>query len=162
MPTQEVRCVNAECGALNRVPGYSTDKQPRCSKCRQALPESNRIKAIRGVEAWFRGVDAWLGRMSRSLHKLVCILILQGGLLLCLAGGLILGWQCLYWLRFGTWPIVDGWMAWLLCFAAPTMAWLGAQKALYWALDQPLSAILFLAGSLVALAASSYMEDRRL
>jgi len=49
MPVYEVRCVHAECGALNRVPEYSVRKQPRCGKCNNLLPESKHTKALRRI-----------------------------------------------------------------------------------------------------------------
>jgi hypothetical protein len=46
---REVRCTNADCGALNRVPGYAIRLLPQCGKCHTKLPEVDAIKFLRQV-----------------------------------------------------------------------------------------------------------------
>jgi hypothetical protein len=47
MAMREVRCVNPSCGTLNRVPGYSVRRVPRCGKCQTPLPESAAFAVLR-------------------------------------------------------------------------------------------------------------------
>src|SRR5262245_42614914 len=73
MPLLEVRCLNPECGALNRVPDYSIRRRPRCGKCLELLSESNHTKALRKLYRSGRyiarlvllaspiGLFAWIG-----------------------------------------------------------------------------------------------------
>jgi hypothetical protein len=46
MVTREIRCIEPDCGTLNRVPGHSITKIARCGKCHTALPESAPIKSL--------------------------------------------------------------------------------------------------------------------
>lgn len=52
---REVRCINPDCGALNRVPRYSIRRIPECGKCHTRLPEHDAIKTLRKLYR-FRGL----------------------------------------------------------------------------------------------------------
>ena len=58
---REVRCTNPECGALNRVPGYSIRRAPQCGKCHTKLPEANAVRILRdlyGVRRFWLAIPA--------------------------------------------------------------------------------------------------------
>ena len=58
---REVRCTNPECGALNRVPGYSVRRAPQCGKCHTKLPEANAVRILRnlyGVRRFWLAIPA--------------------------------------------------------------------------------------------------------
>jgi hypothetical protein len=57
MTVREVRC--KACSTLNRVPGYSLRRVPRCAKCHERLQESAAISALRGFQRI--PIGAWLG-----------------------------------------------------------------------------------------------------
>jgi hypothetical protein len=54
MTVREVRCIESDCGTLNRVPAHSITKIARCGKCHAALPELSAIKVLQNVYR-FRG-----------------------------------------------------------------------------------------------------------
>jgi hypothetical protein len=46
---REVRCLNKDCGAVNRLSRYSITRIATCGKCRQPLPEPRWIKLFHGL-----------------------------------------------------------------------------------------------------------------
>jgi hypothetical protein len=46
---REVRCINPNCGVLNRVPRYSVRRVPQCGKCHWKLPEHGAIRIFRST-----------------------------------------------------------------------------------------------------------------
>lgn len=62
---REVRCINPECRALNRVTRYSIKRIPSCGKCHWNLPEHGAIKVLRRVYTIPRVV--WIGAVALAL-----------------------------------------------------------------------------------------------
>ncbi len=46
---REIRCSKSDCGALNRVPGYSISKIAKCGKCGARLPELTSIRTLQTI-----------------------------------------------------------------------------------------------------------------
>jgi hypothetical protein len=53
--SREVRCINPDCGALNRVPRYSIRCIPRCGSCHTPLSETATVISLRRL---YRGRSA--------------------------------------------------------------------------------------------------------
>lgn len=76
-----------------------------------------------------------------------------------LCGVMVVVLQCCLWLHDGVWTKLElrtGLRA--LAFSEPALDWVGAQKAVSWALDLPISASLVVLGLLLVAAAVAYLE----
>src|SRR5438309_1308768 len=62
MVTREIRCVNPQCGTVNRVPRYWIRQVPECGKCRTKLPEPDSIRLLRRIVTIPAGV--WFGTFA--------------------------------------------------------------------------------------------------
>src|SRR5687767_4346025 len=77
-----------------------------------------------------------------------------------LGAACIVGFQCLYWLRFGEWfPLPIG-AVWLwLGFSYPTVEWVGVQKLINLAMSVPLSVFVVALGFVATWFALSIAKE---
>lgn len=87
-------------------------------------------------------------------------LVAGGGVLVALAGVLILGLQFLMWLRYGEWTEMP--IGWLVdtTIGYPFVGWLGAQMIINYVMSAPTSVSLFAVGIAVALIGGSVASGR--
>jgi len=82
-------------------------------------------------------------------------------LIAAVGGFCLFGYQCLHWLKAGTWPAYEGGDAFLYFGMDPNrITWVGLRKIVLWLTQLPLSAWLMIAPGIILGAVLWIVEDQ--